>query len=466
MLERWFDISGRGSTVQAEIRGGAATFFTMAYIVVLNPIILAGAADLNGDQLDFRAVATATALVAAVMTILMGVIGRMPIALAAGLGLNGVVAFTLAAQMSWPAAMGVVVLEGIVITVLVLTGMRRAVFDAVPMALKQAISVGIGLFIALIGFVDAGFVRRTANPPVPVEMGIGGRLMGWPTIVFVFGLLLMAVLVARKVRGGILIGIVVTTILAMVVHWLVDVPAFPDPSGWQLNVPELPSDIVASPDFGLLGEFSLFGSFETVGVISALLFVYTLMLADFFDTMGTVVGVASEADLLDEEGNVPNVDRVLLVDSLAAVAGGAASASSNTSYIESTAGVADGARTGLASVVTGLLFAGALFFTPLFEVVPYEAASPALVIVGFLLATQIRNIAWDDHELAIPCFLTMILMPFTFSITNGIGAGFISYAVLKLAGGRGRDVHPLLYAVAALFVVYFAIVPIEDLLGV
>ncbi len=465
-LDRWFDITGRGSTIQAEIRGGAATFFTMAYIVVLNPIILAGAADLNGDQLDFRAVATSTALVAAVMTILMGVIGRMPIALAAGLGLNGVVAFTLASQMSWPEAMGIVVLEGIVITILVLTGMRRAVFDAVPLGLKQAISVGIGLFIALIGFVDAGFVRRTANPPVPVEMGIGGRLLGWPTLVFVFGLLLMIVLVAKRVRGGILIGIVTTTVAAMVVHWLVDVPAFPDPSGWQLNVPKLPSDIVASPDFSLLGEFSVFVSFETVVIVTALLFVYTLLLADFFDTMGTVVGVATEAELVDEEGNLPNLDRVLLVDSLAAVAGGAASASSNTSYIESTAGVADGAKTGLASVVTGVVFAGALFFTPLFEVVPYEAASPALVVVGFLLATQIRNIVWDDYEIAIPAFLTMILMPFTFSITNGIGAGFVSYALLKLASGKGRAVHPLLYVVAGLFVVYFAIEPVEALFGV
>lgn len=465
MLERWFDITGRGSTIQAEIRGGAATFFTMAYIVVLNPIILAGAADLGGAQLDFRAVATSTALVACVMTILMGLVGRMPIALAAGLGLNGVVAFTLASRMSWADAMGVVVLEGIVITVLVLTGMRRAVFDAVPLALKQAISVGIGLFIALIGLVDAGFVRRTANPPVPVEMGVGGRLLGWPTIVFVLGLLLMIVLVAKKVRGGILIGIVATTVFAMVVNWLVDVPAFPDPSGWQLNVPKLPSDLVASPSFDLLGEFSLFGSFEAVGVISAILFVYTLLLADFFDTMGTVVGVSNEAGLTDAEGNVPNVDRVLLVDSLAALAGGAASASSNTSYIESTAGVADGARTGLASVVTGLLFAGALFLTPLFEVVPYEAASPALVVVGFLMATQIRRIDWDDLEIAIPCFLTMILMPFTYSITNGIGAGFVSFAILKVAGGKGRDLHPLLYVIAGLFVAYFAIAPIEDLLG-
>jgi AGZA family xanthine/uracil permease-like MFS transporter len=466
VLERWFNISGRGSTVQAEIRGGAATFFTMAYIVVLNPIILSGAADINGDKLSFRAVATSTALVACVMTILMGVIGRLPIALAAGLGLNGVVAFTLASQMSWPDAMGVVVLEGIVITLLVLTGMRRAVFDAVPMALKQAISVGIGLFIALIGLVDAGFVRRTANPPVPVEMGQGGRLLGWPTIVFVVGLLLMMILVAKKVRGGILIGIVASTIFAMVINWLVDIPAFPNASGWSLNVPKFPSDIVASPDFGLLGHFSLFGSFEAVGVVSALLLVYTLMLADFFDTMGTVVGVANEAGLVDEDGQVPNVDAVLLVDSLAAVAGGAASGSSNTSYIESTAGVADGARTGLASVVTGVLFLGALFLTPLFEVVPYEAASPALVVVGFLLATQVRDIPWDEYELAIPCFLTFILMPFTYSITNGIGAGFISYAVLKVAAGKGRDVHALLYVIAGLFVVYFAIAPVEQLLGV
>ena len=465
VLDRWFDISARGSTIQAEIRGGAATFFTMAYIVVLNPIILTAAADVGGEQLDFRAVATSTALVAAVMTILMGVIGRLPLALAAGLGLNGVVAFTLASQMSWADAMGVVVLEGIVIAILVLTGLRRAVFEAVPLPLKQAISVGIGLFIALIGFVDAGFVRRTAAPPVPLEMGIGGRLLGWPTIVFVVGLLLMIVLVAKKVRGGILIGIVATTVFAMVVNWLVDVPPFPDPSGWQLNVPKWPGDVVASPTFDLLGEFSLFGSFQAVGVVSALLFVYTLLLADFFDTMGTVVGVAQEGGLTDEEGNVPNVDRVLFVDSVAAIAGGAASASSNTSYIESAAGVADGARTGLASVVTGVLFLGALFLTPLFEVVPYEAASPALVVVGFLLATQIRNIPWDDYAIAIPCFLTMILMPFTYSITNGIGAGFVSYALLKLTSGRAREVHPLLYGIAALFVVYFAIEPVEALLG-
>jgi AGZA family xanthine/uracil permease-like MFS transporter len=471
-LDRFFQISARGSTVRTEVRGGLATFFTMAYIVVLNPIILSGAKDVGGAQLAFAQVATVTALVACVMTLMMGIVGRYPFAIAAGLGLNGVVAFQLASVMSWPAAMGIVVLEGIVITVLVLTGFRTAVFDAIPLALKQAISVGIGLFIALIGFVDAGFVRRTEVGPVPVSLGIGGRLMGWPTVVFAVGLLLTAILVARKVRGGILIGIIGTTVFAVIVNAIFDVPAafgangaF-NPRGWGLNVPELPSKIFAAPDFGLLGHFSIGGSFAKVGVISALLFVFTLMLADFFDTMGTVVGVGAEGGLLDEEGKLPGVQRVLFVDSLAAVAGGAASASSNTAYIESAAGVADGARTGLASVVTGLLFLLALFIAPVTAVVPYEAASPALVIVGFLMMVQVKNIPWDDYDIAIPAFLTIILMPFTYSITNGIGAGFISYAVIKLARGRAREVHPVLWVVAALFVVYFAIDLVERVLGV
>jgi AGZA family xanthine/uracil permease-like MFS transporter len=471
-LDRWFRITDRGSDVRTELRGGLATFFTMAYIVVLNPIILSGAKDVNGASLDFAQLATVTALVAAVMTLLMGIVGRYPFAIAAGLGLNGVVAFQLAAVMSWPAAMGVVVLEGIVITVLVLTGFRAAVFDAIPLALKQAISVGIGLFIALIGFVDAGFVRRTEAGPVPVGLGIGGRLLGWPTVVFAVGLLLTSVLVARRIRGAILIGIMGSTVFAMIIQAIFHVaPQFGpggkfNPRGWGLNVPELPDKIVAAPDFGLLGHFSLGGSFEKVGVIAAVLFIFTLMLADFFDTMGTVVGVGAEAGLLDEEGKLPGVQNVLLVDSLAAVVGGMSSASSNTAYIESAAGVADGARTGLANVVTGSLFLVALFLAPLTAVVPYEAASPALVVVGFLLMTQVKSIPWDDYDIAIPAFLTIILMPFTYSITNGIGAGFISYAVIKLARGRVRELHPLLLLIAALFVVYFAIDLVERALGV
>jgi AGZA family xanthine/uracil permease-like MFS transporter len=404
----------------------------------------------------------------------MGVVGKVPFALAAGLGLNGVVAFQLAGQMSWPAAMGIVVIEGLVITFLVLTGFRESVFDAVPLALKQAISVGIGLFIAFIGFVDAGFVRRipdAANSPVPVNLGIGGRLLGWPTVVFAVGLVVTAILVARRLRAAMLIGIAATTVFAIIVNAIADVPpqfgpGGVHPRGWGLNVPELPDKIFASPDFGLLGHFSLGGGVAAVGVVSACLLVFTLMLADFFDTMGTVVGVGGEAGLLDAEGRLPGVGRVLLVDSLAAVAGGAASASSNTTNIESAAGVGDGARTGLASVVTGLLFVAALFVTPLVAVVPYEAASPALVMVGFLLMTQVRHIPWDDAELGIPAFLTIILMPFTFSITNGIGAGFVSYAAIKLARGKGREVHWLLWVVAAAFVVYFAIEPVERLLGV
>ena len=474
-LTSYFHVEERGSTVRTEVRGGLATFFTMAYIVVLNPIILAGAADVAGRRLDIGQVASSTALVAAVMTILMGVVGRYPFAVAAGLGLNGVVAFQLASQMSWPAAMGVVVLEGLVITALVLTGVRQSVFEAVPLALKNAIAVGIGLFIAFIGFVDAGFVRRVpdaASSPVPVSLGIGGRLIGWPTLVFVVGLLVTIVLVARKVRAAILISIVGTTVFAIVLQAVVDVTAQVAPGqpynarGWSLNVPSWPDDLVSTPDLGLLGDFSLGGSFDAVGVLSALLLVFTLMLADFFDTMGTVVGVATEGDLLDEDGRLPGAGPVLLVDSLAAAAGGAASASSNTTYIESAAGVGDGARTGLASVVTGALFVGALFLTPLVSIVPYEAASPALVVVGFLLMTRVKDIPWDDYALGIPAFLTIVLMPFTFSITNGIGAGFVSYAVIRLVSGRAREVHPLLWVVAGLFVLYFGIEIVEHVTGV
>ena len=469
-LDRYFMISERGSTVRQELRGGAATFFTMAYIVVLNPLIIGTVPDVDGRTLGIPEVAAVTALVAAVMTILMGVVGKYPFAIATGLGLNAFVTFSVASQMSWADAMGLVVLEGIVIAVLVLVGLRTAVFNAIPMQLKTAISVGIGLFIALIGLVDAGFVRRTDVGPVPVQLGVGGELRGWPTVVFVFGLLLTAILVARRTRGAILIGIVVTTIVAMVVEALADIgPSFispeeSNPSGWQLNVPSLPDKVFDTPDLSLLGNFSLFGGFAEAGVIAALLLVFTLMLADFFDTMGTVVGVGQEADLLDEEGRLPGADRVLFVDSLAAVAGGAASASSNTTYIESAAGVGDGARTGLASVFTGVLFLGALLLTPLVTVVPFEAASPALVIVGFLLLTQIRNIDFDDYAIAIPAFLTIVLMPFTYSITNGIGAGFISYAVLKATQGKAREVHPLLWVIAALFVIYFGIDPIQEAL--
>jgi AGZA family xanthine/uracil permease-like MFS transporter len=469
-FDRYFKVTERGSTLQREVRGGFATFFTMAYIVVLNPLIIGTAKDADGQILGVPKVAAATALVAAVLTIAMGVIGRYPFALATGLGLNAFVTYSIASEMSWEDAMGLVVLEGLIITLLVLTGFRTSVFRAIPTQLKTAISVGIGLFIALIGLVDAGFVRRTGTGVVPVQLGATGELRGWPTLVFVFGLLLTAVLVARRTRGAILLGIIITTVVAIIVEAIGDIgPSFISPtesnaSGWQLNVPKLPDDVVGSPDLSLLGNFSLFGGFDRVGVVAALLLVFTLMLADFFDTMGTIVGVGAEAELLDEDGQLPGAERVLLVDSLAAAAGGASSVSSATTYIESAAGVGEGARTGVASLVTGLLFLVALFFTPLVTIVPFEAASPALVIVGFLLITQVKNIDFDDYAIAIPAFLTIVLMPFTYSITNGIGAGFVSYVLLKTTQGKAREVHPLLWLVAALFVVYFGIDPIQDAL--
>jgi len=477
MLDKYFKISERGSSVSQEIRGGVVTFFTMAYIVALNPLIIGLAKDADGkflgggDAPNLAMVAAATALIAGVLTILMGVVGNYPLALATGLGLNTFVAVGIASQMSWADAMGLVVLEGLIITVLVLTGFRTAVFRAVPAQLKIAISVGIGLFIALIGLVDAGFVRRTGSGPVPVTLGDNGTLVGWPIIIFALGLFLMITLMVKKVKGALLIGIAVATVAAIAVESAFKIgPNFvaPDkvnPKGWGLNVPSVPSDIISTPDFGLLGHFSLFGSFSRISAVTAILIIFTLLLSDFFDTVGTVTAIGHESGLIDSQGNIPNNDRILLVDSLAAVAGGAGSISSNTSYIESASGVGEGARTGLASVVTGVLFLLTTFLAPLVAVIPYEAATPALVIVGFLMMTQIKGIDWSDYGIAIPAFLTIILMPFTYNISVGIGAGFVSHVVIRLVQGRRKEVHPLLILVTVLFMVYFLSSPINTWIG-
>jgi AGZA family xanthine/uracil permease-like MFS transporter len=475
-IDRYFRITERGSTVAREVRGGLVTFFTMAYIIVLNPLILGFATDEDGQVLgggtvpNLAAIAAGTALVAGVLTILMGVVANYPLALATGLGLNAFVAFSIASQMTWADAMGLVVIEGLVILVLVLTGFREAVFHAVPAQLKVAISVGIGLFIALIGFVDAGFVRRipdAAQTTVPVQLGQTGQLAGWPVLVFAFGLLLVIALWVRHVKGAILISIVVTTAFSFVVEAIADVGASSadNPTGWALNVPSWPDKIVDTPHFDTLGEFSLLGSFQSVGAVTALLLVFTLLLADFFDTMGTMTAIGAEAGLLQEDGTPPNTRKILVVDSLAAAAGGAAGVSSNTSYIESASGVGEGARTGLASVVTGVLFLLAIFLAPVVAIIPSEAAVPALVLVGFLMMQQVKGIDWDDLEVAIPAFLTIVLMPFTYSISVGIGAGFIAYVLIKVVRGKVGDIHPLMWVVAALFVVYFCIGPITDWLS-
>ncbi len=472
-LDSFFKITDRGSTVPREIRGGLVTFFTMAYIVVLNPLIIGTVKDGSGQYVGggtdptaaIAKVAVATALIAGVITILMGLVANFPLALATGLGLNAFLAYSVASKMTWADAMGLVVIEGIIILVLVLTGFRRAVFEAVPRQLKVAISVGIGLFIAFIGVIDAGFVRRPAAPTgPPVELGIGGSLRGWPVLIFVVGLVLIVTLYARKVKGAILIGILAATVLAIVVEAITDVGArtTDNPGGWGLSVPALPDNWFSKPDLDLLGEFNLFGSFAEIGAVSAILLIFTLMLADFFDTMGTMTAIGAEANLLDAEGNPPNAQRILIVDSVAAAAGGAASVSSNTSYIESASGVGEGARTGLASVVTGICFLISMVVAPLVTLVPYEAATPALILVGFLMMTQVKGIDFDDIEVAFPAFLTIILMPFTYSISAGIGAGFVTYVLLKLVRGKARQIHPLMWVVAILFVIYFAIGPLTD----
>ena len=466
-IDRFFKISERGSTIGTEIRGGLVTFFAMSYIVILNPLIIGTVPDGTGqmlgggDEPNLTMIASATALVAGIMTILMGAVANYPMALAAGLGLNAVVAFSIAGlpNVTWADAMGLVVIEGIIILLLVLTGFREAVFNAVPRELKVAIGVGIGLFITLIGLTNAGFVETGATI---VQLG---NLGTWPILVFVVGLVLTIVLWVRKVRGALLISILVATVLAVILENTLHIgPAAENPGGWN-SAPTF-TGIVSLPDFSLLGQFNILTSWERIGIVTAILLIFTLLLADFFDTMGTMVAVGAEAKLLDAKGNPPHTRRILVIDSLAAVAGGMGSVSSNTSYVESTSGVAEGARTGLASIVTGVAFLLATFLSPLVALVPYEAAAPALVIVGFLMMTQISGIDWTKTDIAIPAFLTIAIMPFTYSITDGIGAGFIAYVIVKLAQGRVREIHWLMWLSSALFVVYFTLDPIRAALGV
>jgi AGZA family xanthine/uracil permease-like MFS transporter len=471
-MDRYFKISERGSNLSREIRGGFATFFAMSYIVVLNPLILSGP-DSSGNTLGFAAVAAVTAFVAGILTILMGAWGRHPFALAAGLGVNAFVAVTVATNpgLTWPDMMGLVVLSGVTMMILVLTGFRTAVFKAVPDGLKTAIVVGIGLFIALIGLVNAGFVRRipdAAGTTVPVGLGFDGKLLGWPTAVFVFGLILTIALVVRKVKGAILIGIIASTIISVILEMTLHIgPSFDgttaNPQGWSLVAPTFTG--WSAPDLSLIGKANPVGAFEHLGFVAAALLAFVILLSIFFDAMGTMVGLANEAGTVDKDGNIPDVDRVLQVDALGAIIGGGASVSSNQIYVEAGAGIGEGARTGVASIVTGLLFLVAMFFTPLINLVPFEAVAPALVVVGFMMVSQVGKIDWQDWGIAIPAFLTFTLMPFTYSIANGLGAGFIVFVLIRTFQGRARDVHPLMWAVAGAFLLFFTVGPIEAALG-
>ncbi|WP_240611324.1 MULTISPECIES: NCS2 family permease [unclassified Actinobaculum] len=472
ILEKHFHLSERGSSIGQELRGGMVTFFAMAYILVLNPTILSGTDSTGaylggGAEANVPAIAAGTALVAGVMTLLMGAVANFPLALAAGLGLNSMVASIIVKLpgMTWADGMGIIVIEGIVVVLLVLTGLREAIFRAVPKYLRTAISVGIGLFVTIVGLVNAGIVRQGSG--TALSFGVDGSISTWPLLVFVVGLFLTIILMARRVKGGILIGIVVSTVFAILIEWRgnLGTASAENVGGWGLSIPRLDGAPVQVPDFATLGQFSVTGPFQKLGVIAVVVLAFSVMLADFFDTMGTMVAVGSEGGLLDENGNPRNTFRILLIDSLAAVAGGAGGVSSNTAYIESSTGVADGARTGLASIFTGTFFLLATFLAPLAGVVPNEAAAPALVAVGFLMMQQVSELEWSDLATAIPAFLTIVFMPFGYSITVGIGVGFISHTVMQVASGRIRKIHPLMWVVSALFIVYFLLGPIQSALN-
>jgi adenine/guanine/hypoxanthine permease len=475
-LDRYFRFSENGTTLARDTMAGVTTFIVMSYIIFVNPAILsfAGIEGLEGIGLPFDGVLAATCLVAGVMSIVMGLVTNRAYAIAPGLGLNAVVAFTLVAGagLGFPEAMGIVVLEGALVTALVLVGMRERVMDAIPLELKKAIAIGIGLFIAFIGLVNSGLVVQ--GVPV-VDLA---PFTTWPIFITLFGLIVTIALRAIGFRGDLLVGIVATTIFATIVNWATDYTVFSGPGSERYA--RWPGDVVEGPNFGLIGEFS-FDAFATVGVVATLAFIFSLFLADFFDTMGTLVGVGKQAGYLDREGRLPGIRKPLLVDSVAAMAGGAASASSATTYIESGAGVGVGGRTGWVAVVTGALFFPFLFFAPLIGMVPPQATAPALIIVGYLMITALteaeeraepgverrveRKFAGIDfHDLAIglSAALTIMVMPFAFSITDGIGFGFISYVVIRIAQGELRRVHPLMLIAAAGFALYFVIPLLQD----
>jgi AGZA family xanthine/uracil permease-like MFS transporter len=467
-LDRFFEISARGSTVTNELRGGVVTFIAMAYIIVLNPIILSGIEDVTGSELEFEQVSAVTSLAAGVMTILFGVISRLPFAFAAGLGLNTFVATTLVGSLTWPEAMGLVVINGLIIATLAATGLRRLVFDAVPIQLKTAITAGIGLFILFIGLVDAGFVGSTGMASPPVGLGIGGvgDISTVPTVVFVVTLLLTGVLVVRRVRGGILIGLIAGTLVAIIVEAIWHVGSVTDkPGGWSLSVPTLSGSPFALPDLSLVGDFSVGGSVGRIGVLAVIMFVFTLVFANFFDAMGSFTGLARESGLADDQGTFPRLRSALIVEGAGAVVGGATSSSSATVFVESGAGIEEGARTGLANLVTGVLFLAAMFISPLASIVPSEVAAAALVVVGVMMAGHLRHIDISEFSVALPVVLTVATMPFSYSIANGIGVGFIVWVVTRSAAGKAREISPLLWVVAVGFVVYFARGEIESLMG-
>jgi AGZA family xanthine/uracil permease-like MFS transporter len=441
-LARRFRFHERGTDTRTEVLGGGATFLTMCYILFVNPAILSAAG------VPFEAVAVCTALAAAITTLAMGLATNLPFALAPGLGINAVVAFdiVLGRDLPWQVGMAVVVVEGLIAVILVLAGLRTAIMNAVPLTLKLSIGVGIGLFITLVGLREGGVVVN--NPAT----GIGlGELTSGPALITLAGVLVAAVLVARGVRGAVILGVFAATVLGLIFG--------------VLDTPDKVVDAPGSDSFSIIGD-SL-GYLDDALTVSLIPVIFALFMTDFFDTVGTAVAVGRGGGMLDDQGRLPNADRLLLVDSGAAAVGGAMGVSSVTTYVESGAGVAEGARTGLASVVTAALFALAILFVPIISLVGQDvqiaegvfihpAVAPALVMVGYLMIRIVADIDWTVPESSIPAFLIIAGIPLTFSIAAGIGLGIIGYVVVMAATGKAREIHPLMWAIAPFFVAFFA----------
>ena len=438
-LGRTFKLNEHGTNVKTEVIAGFTTFMTMAYILIVNPLTLSDAG------MDFGGVFTATALSAVIATLVMAFAANYPFVLAPGMGLNAFFAYSVVIGMgySWQFALTAVLLEGIIFIILSFFNVREAIVSAIPMNLKHAVSVGIGLFIAFIGLANAGIVQTGKILPDGTANAGGlivhlGDMTSPAAIVAVLGVIVTGILLAKKVKGAILIGIIASTIISI-----------------PLGVAELPSSFVSAPP-SLAPVFFKF-EFSQIFTVDMLIVLFTFLFVDMFDTIGTLVGVASKADMLDEKGNLPKAKQALLADAVGTTVGACLGTSTVTTYVESASGVAEGGKTGLTALTSAGLFAVALFLSPLFIMIPGAATSPALILVGLFMMSPIMNIDLNDFTEAIPAFLTIIMMPLAYSIAEGIAFGMISYVVLKLLTGKGNKVSPVMYVLGALFVLKFII---------
>lgn len=441
-MEKLFKLKANGTTVRTEIIAGLTTFFTMAYIIFVNPSILGSQ---SPAAMPDTAVATATCLAAALGTWLIGWLSNYPLAQAPGLGLNAVFSYTLCGTLglSYQASLAAVFIAGIVFIILTVTGARKAVVNAIPKSLKKAISAGIGFFIALIGFVNSGLVSAGSGTIVGM-----GSLAEPTTLLAVFGLILTIVLLIKKVPGALIISIIGTSIVGCVLQFALGIPmGLTAPTSWAPSL-----------DFSLFGTFiSGFGELFTAPIASLISVMVTLILVDMFDTIGTLLAAGDKAGYLDENGDMPKIERAMLADAVATSAGAVLGTSTVTTYVESTSGISAGGKTGLTSTVTGFCFVLAMFLSPLLGLVPSAATAPALIAVGVMMVGSLKDIDWKDLSIAIPSFLTVAGMPFFYSITDGLGIGFISYVVIKLATKKFKEIHPLMYVVVALFILKYVI---------